>query len=192
MKKLLLIFALLLIGCTTFAVDIFDDDTDITALEGNNRVEYLQDLKREIFSHDCAFSLESDEFKKMIKTHKKDKNYVENYYAAQAGYTSFKENNISGMFTPKMDLMYMYALQEKHNIRITYYYNAIGHLKYIDFMYGNYPSFPYFARKYTTGGNLYSTLYCINEMTQIKFNKDGSTAEIWYKGKLIDKIKNIG
>ena len=64
MKKLLLIFALLLIGCATFAVDIFDDDTDITALEGNNRVEYLQDLKREIFSHDCAFSLESDEFKK--------------------------------------------------------------------------------------------------------------------------------
>ncbi len=190
MKKLLLIFALL-IGCTAFAVDIFDDTTDITKLDNNGKLTYLTDLKQEIFSHDCAFSLESDEFKKMIKTHKKDKNYIENYYAAQAGYTSFKNNNISGMFSPKMDIMYMYALQEKQNIRITYYYNAIGHLKYIDFMYGNYPNFPYFARKYTTRGNLHSTLYCIDEMTQIKFNQDGSIAEIWHKGKQIDKIKNI-
>ena len=32
------------------------------------------------------------EFKKIISEHKKDKNYTENYYAAQGGYKYFKNN----------------------------------------------------------------------------------------------------
>lgn len=189
-KKLLTIFAIL-IGSSVLAFDTPDENFDINTITGGDRFQYVQGVKAYTFSKDCAFKLETDEFKKMIKEHKKDNNYPENYYAAQSGYTSFKGNNLSAMFTPKMDIMYLYAVQPQNNVRTTFYYNAIGHLKYIDFSYGNYPNYPYYARKYTKSGKLINTLYCPDEMTQIKFNKDGSTAEIWYKGKVIEKIKEL-
>lgn len=189
-KKLLVILGIL-IGCSVYAFDETEPSVDFNSLTGGNRFEYIKNVKSMVFSKDCAFKLESPEFKKIINEHKKDSNYPENYYAAQTGYTSFKNNNLSAMFTPKMDVMYMYAVQEQTNLRITYYYTVLGHLKHIDFMYGNYPNYPYYARKYSPRGKLQTTLYCPDERTQVKFNKDGTSAEVWYKGVIIEKINKI-
>ena len=72
--------------------------------------EYVNIAKTEVFNNDFVRNFESQEFKDIVAKHKKDNNYLENYYAAQSGYKYFKNNNLSGIFT-KMDIMYMYTLQ---------------------------------------------------------------------------------
>lgn len=175
LKKLFVILILLLGGI------VFAEETPTFT------PEFVQQIKTAVFSKDCVYKLETPEFKKIIQDHKKDTNYLENYYAAQSGYTYFKNNNLSAMFTPKMDVMYMYSLQETNNLRIIYYYNIWGRLQNIDFLYDNYPSYPYFSRKYNSRGKLLNTTFYSDEMTKIKFNNDGSKYEIYYKGKLFLK-----
>lgn len=188
MKKILFLLFVLFFGCTSYALENIEQPEDITTLNNSDRLTYIRNVKNVIFAKDCAFKLESPEFKKLIKDYKKDKNYPENYYAAQAGYTYFRNNNISALFTPKMDVMYQYSIQEPDNMRIVYYYTMLGNLKYIEFLYGSYPNYPYYVRKYCRSGKLITTTYIPDKTTEIKFNKDGSNAMITCKGKVINNL----
>jgi len=188
-KYFVLLLMFILSSISSFATDALRQETfDISNLSNSERFDYVKTIKNDVFSENGIYKLESPEFKQLIKEHKKDKNFPENYYAAQSGYTYFKENNLSSMFTPKMDVMYMYSVQSRNNLRIIYYYSILGNLKYIEFLYGNYPNYPYYVRKYARCGKLNTTIYNVDERTEIKFNKDGSSATINYKGKIIGNL----
>ena len=138
--------------------------------------EYINIAKSEVFSKDLIRNIETTEFKDIVAKHKKDNNYLENYYAAQSGYKYFKNNNLNGIFT-KMDIMYMYTLQERSNLRVIYYYDIFGNLKDIEFLYGNYPAYPYFSRKYTVKGKFKSAAYYFNKSDVVNFDKSGNTKQ---------------
>lgn len=144
--------------------------TSLTAFAIDN----IADIKSTLFSKNCIYKLDTKEFKTLIQQHKKDTNYLENYYATQSGYKYFKNNDLKGYFTPKLDILYMYSLQERNNPRIVYYYNIWGQLQNLDIINGEYPAYPYFARKYKPNGQLINTTYYPNKNEQIIFNKDGS------------------
>ena len=68
----------------------------------------------------------------------------------------------------------MYTLQERSNLRVIYYYDIFGNLKDIEFLYGNYPAYPYFSRKYTIRGNFKSAAYYFNKNDVVNFDKSGN------------------
>lgn len=165
LKKVGILFFVFCIGCCVFAVNNITSDD-------------IFEIKTALFSKNYNQKLDSNEFNTLIKQHKKDTNYLENYYAVLSGYKSYKNNNLKGFFTKKFDIMYLYSLQERNNPRIVYYYNIWGKLQNVEFIHGEYPAYPYFSRKYKPNGQIVDSTYFPSKENSIVFNKDGSKYKI--------------
>lgn len=139
----------------------------------NGKIEEKQNLKQE--------------FKGLIK----DKNHLNNYYAASAGYKELDENNISAFYFKNQKHIYMYALQNKKDISKIYYYSALGKMKYIDFVFGEYPDYPYYSIQYRVSGKPVSAIYFVSKDTQYLFTPDGEFTGVWYKHNLYSKDSKI-
>ena len=169
MRNIILLLLIFMFGNITYS---FDENTVLI-----NDIKDINSIKAILYSKECQTKLNTPEFKKIINEHKKDKNYTENYYAAQGGYKYFKNNYLKA-YTTKMDLMYMYSLQEHNNLRLIYYYSILGNLKYVDILYNNYPNYPYYSRKYSKSGKLISSSYYPDKNNEIVFYNDGSNYKI--------------
>lgn len=152
--------------------------------------------KEEIISeiHDIIFENPIEkipDFKSLFKDKLKDKNHTEHYYAASAGYKEFKDYNISAFYMGKMKSLYMYALQEKKDLSKAYYYDALGHLKYVDFIEGEYPMYPYYSIQYKISGKPVSAIYYISKDCQYLYTPEGKFEGVWYKHNLYNKKNKI-
>ena len=85
----------------------------------------------------------------------------------------------------------MYALQDKKDTQCIYYYDALGNLRYIDFIFGEYPDYPYYTIKYQTNGNPISAIYNVSNDTQYMFNPDSTFKGVWYKHNLYDEHSEV-
>lgn len=145
--------------------------------------------------HDIIFedkdSLEKMKIKKQFKEILKDKNFKEHYFAASAGYEEYKDFNISAFYYKKQKNIYMYALQNKKDITKSYYYDALGHLRYVDFIFGEYPEYPYYSYQYRISGKPVSAIYYVSKDTQYLFSPDGEFTGVWYKHNLYDKHSKV-
>lgn len=145
--------------------------------------------------HDIIFENESlpkiENFKSQFKELKKDKNYKEHYLAASAGYKEFKDNNISAFYYKKQKHIYMYALQNKKDVSKSYYYDALGNLRYIDFNFGEYPEYPYYTIQYRISGEPVSAIYYVSKDNQYLYEPDGTFKGVWYKHNLYDRKSKV-
>lgn len=132
-----------------------------------------------------------DNFKSQFKDKLKDKNQREHYFAASAGYKEYKNYNISAFYYKKQKHIYMYALQDKKDVSKSYYYDALGKLRYIDYNFGEYPDYPYYTIQYNTSGKPISAIYYVSKDNQYLYNTDGSFKGVWYKHNLYDKDSKI-
>lgn len=139
----------------------------------NGKIEEKQNLKQE--------------FKELIK----DKNHLNNYYAASAGYKDLEDNNISAFYFKNQKHIYMYALQNKKDISKIYYYSALGKMKYVDFVFGEYPDYPYYSIQYKISGKPVSAIYFVSKDTQYLFTPDGDFTGVWYKHNLYNKNSKV-
>ena len=121
----------------------------------------------------------------------KDKNHYENYMAAAAGYKEFKGNNISAFYVKRTAHLYMYALQDQKDLSKDYYYDAMGTLRYVDFIEGEYPDYPYYAIQYRITGKPVSAIYYVSKDCQYVYKPDGEFEGVWYKHKLYNKKNKI-
>jgi len=190
MKRLILLISLILsTALHTYAFTSNEyNSQDLSNMNLQEKTQYVKQIKTLLFAKDCKYKLETPEFIHIIATHRKDKQYPDQYYAAQTGYDSYNNADLTAMFTKHMNIMYMYGVQEKDNSRIIYYYNVFGSIQLLDFMYENYPNYPFYTRKYKKSGDLINSVYCPDEKTKIKFNTKGTKAEIWINEELTDKI----
>ena len=131
------------------------------------------------------------DFKSQFKDRLKDKDHWDNYMAASAGYKEFNGNNISAFYYKKMKNIYMYAIQDKKDVSKAYYYDALGNLKYVDFIYGEYPDYPYYSIQYKISGKPVSAIYFVSKDCQYLFNPDGEFEGVWYKHNLYNKESEI-
>ena len=161
MKKILLVL-LLFFQTAAFAsfndiyiADIKYDWINKSALEKEAIISEVKDI---IFETPLD---KQKNFKAQFKDRIKDKNHLENYYAASAGYKEFKDNNISAFYYKKMKNIYMYALQDKKDVTKAYYYDAMGTLRYVDFNFGEYTDYPYYSIKYRISGTAVSAIYFV-------------------------------
>ena len=193
MKKIILILMLIIVQPIVFANwhDVFVANLQYDWID-KSEVE-----KEAIISevHDIIFqeseTLEKKSVKKENKDWLKDKDYVEHYMAASAGYKEYKNFNISAFYNGKSKYIYMYALQDKQDLSKSYYYDALGHLKYIDYIYGDYPEYPYYALQYRVSGKPVSAVYYVSKDNQYLYTPKGEFQGVWYKHNMYDKHSKI-
>lgn len=131
------------------------------------------------------------DFRSQFKDKLKDKNYKEHYFAASAGYKEYKGYNISAFYYKKQKHIYMYALQDKKDVSKSYYYDALGHLVYVDFNFGEYPEYPYYTIQYKISGTPVSAIYYVSKNNQYLFTPNGEFTGVWYKHNLYDKHSKV-
>jgi hypothetical protein len=144
--------------------------------------------------HDIIFEepvTKRTDLKSLFADKLKDKNHLENYLAASAGYKEFKGNNISAFYYKRMKNLYMYALQDKKDVTKAFYYDAMGTLRYVDFINGEYPDYPYYSIQYRINGTPVSALYFVSEDCQYVFKPNGEFEGVWYKHKLYNKKNKV-
>lgn len=177
MKKIFILFSIItMIVLPCFAEDFEVQTQDILSMDKYTQTKYIQQIKTFIYGNDCKYKINTPEFKKIILEHKRDKNYPETYYASQSDYDYYNSLKLESYYTKYLNILYMYTIQEQENLRIIYYYNPVGKLVFVEFIYGNYPNYPFFTRKYSKKGTLIESTYAINETTKIKFNTKGTKA----------------
>jgi len=193
MFKKLLITLCMLIPLTAsanfndvYVANIQYDWINKTALEKEAMISEIHDI---IFGEQ---TLEKrTDLKTLFKDKLKDKNHLDNYLAAAAGYKEYKGNNISAFYYKRMKNPFMYALQDKADTSNAFYYDAMGTLRYIDFIDGDYPDYPYYAIQYRINGTPVSAIYFISEDCQYLYKPNGEFEGVWYKHKLYNKQNKV-
>ena len=194
MKKIKLILSFLLLSQALalanyndiYIADIQYDWIDKSEVEKEAIISEVHDI---IFENENLPKIEN--FKSQFKNLTKDKNYREHYLAASAGYKEYKDNNISAFYFKKQKHIYMYALQNKKDVSKSYYYDALGNLRYIDFNFGEYPEYPYYTIQYNMSGNPVSAIYYVSKDNQYLYEPDGTFKGVWYKHNLYDRKSKV-
>ena len=81
----------------------------------------------------------------------------------------------------------LYPNKYKNNPRTIYYYDALGHLKYIDMISENYPNFPYWSKQYKVSGKMISAIYFVSHDMQYMYEPDGEFQGVWFMDKRYDR-----
>lgn len=193
MKKIFYIITALFIfqitACASYndvlVADISYDWINKSEVERETMIEEVKDI---IFENPVT---KDKSLKKACKDKLKDKDRIEHYMAASAGYKEYNGYNISAFYYKNKKYIYMYALQDKKDLTKKYYYDALGHLKYVDYIYGEYPEYPYYAIQYKISGKPVSAIYYASRDSQYMYNPDESFVGLWYKYNLYDKHSKI-
>lgn len=193
MKKYIIAFAIFIVTQALvlanyndiYVANIQYDWINKTDVEKESIINEVHDI---IFENDIT---KQSGFKNIVKDRLKDKNHIEHYMSASAGREECGEYNISAFYYKKQKNIYMYALQDKKDLTKAYYYSALGHLVYVDFIYGEYPDYPYYAIQYKVSGKPISAIYYTSKDNQYLFDPDGTFKGVWYKHNLYDKHSKV-
>ncbi len=192
MIKKLFLFLFLTIPLSVYAgyndiyvADIQYDWINKSAMEKEEMISEVHDI---IFENPIE---QRKDLKQLFKDKLKDKNHIKNYMAASAGYEEYENNYISAFYYKKKKYIYMYALQDKKDVTKAYYYDALGNLRYIDFINGEFPDYPYYTIQYSITGKPISAIYNISKDCQYLYKPNGDFEGVWYKHKLYNKINKV-
>ena len=195
MKKL---FCLICLFCISHSVanasytDLFIADIEYDWINKSmvEKESIINEISEIIFEEQKNLS-ERKELKSLYKDKLNDKMRKEHYFAASAGHKEYGENNLSAFYYKKQKHIYMYALQNKKDISKIYYYDALGNLKYVDEVFGEYPDYPYYTIQYRITGKPVCASYYISKDTQYIYEPDGTFRGVWYKHNLYDKHSKV-
>lgn len=163
------------------------DWLDITQ---TGRDAVIERYKSELFGDDTIYKYDKKEFKSEYKDFLKDADYERHYMLTKNDVKETDDENLCGFYRGKV--LISYAVQYKNDLRTVYYYDALGHLRYIDKFSENYPKFPYMSKQYRVNGTLVSAIYFMSHDMQYMYNNDGSFNGVWYKDKMYDaKAKQV-
>ena len=145
------------------------------------RDNIIRNYKNIIFGEDTVYKYKKKDFKKMYKEFVKDEAYKTHYIETQEGITETNSYRLSGFFKGK--ILICYAIQYKNNPQKVYYYDALGHLKFVDVISENYPNFPYWSLQYKIDGDMISAIYIESKDLQYMYKPNGDFIGVWFKDK---------
>lgn len=206
MKKLVILICLLMLGKVAISADfdqvVVKENTPASiVLTGNlvfdwlditqtGRDAVIERYKSELFGDDTIYKYDKKEFKSEYKDFLKDADYERHYMLTKNNVKETDNENLCGFYRGKV--LISYAVQYKNDLRTVYYYDALGHLRYVDKFSENYPKFPYMSKQYRVNGTLVSAIYFMSHDMQYMYNNDGSFNGVWYKDKMYDaKAKQV-
>lgn len=124
------------------------------------------------------------EFKKSFDIYLKDNENKIHYYQAKNRILATEKYNISGFF--KGNLLIMYAIQYKDDILHNYYYDAFGHLTFVDYISYDYPSYPYFSKQFYKNGKVVAYFYYLSDNMQFIFDDKFKFKGVWQNKNMYD------
>ena len=158
---------------------------DWLLISQEEREQIIANYKNIIFGEDTVYKYKRKDFKNLYKSALKDFDYLTHYIQAQDGVTETRDYNLSAFYSGKT--LIIYAIQYKNNLKSVYYYDAFGHLRYVDVLSDNYPNFPYWSMQYSVSGKMVSAIYFVAHDMQYMYKPNGDFQGVWFKDKMYDK-----
>lgn len=153
------------------------------------RDENIAQIKNILFNDDTILKYKKSEFKNKNKTFWRDKNYLKNYEDIMNGKKEDSEKNYCGFYLGK--LLIAYGIQYKNDMKNIYYYDAMGHLRWIDVFSSQYPNFPYWSYQYYRNGELVAAYYYVSGIDQYVFDEKKKFRGRWYKDKMYNRNAKV-
>lgn len=154
------------------------------------RDENIQQIQNILFNEKTVLKYNKKAFREEYKSFLKDKDSMQHYIDVSNGKKEDSDRYYAGFFL-KNGLLIAYGFQYKNNMRNIFYYDAMGHLRFVDIYSPTYPKFPYYALQYDTTGKLIGTIYFVNEYDQYIFNPDKTFKGRWYKENMYDRKAKV-
>lgn len=203
MKKLVILTLLLMLGKAALSADLdtippeknADENSivltgelvfdwlDISQVKRDEAIDYYRSL---LFDENTVYKYKRKAFREQYKDHLKDPKFKEHYMLVKNGVKETDTENLCGFYY-KDNLLISYAIQYKDDLKTVYYYDAYGHLRYIDKFSDNYPNFPYMSKQYRANGSLVSAIYFMSHDMQYMYESDKEFKGAWYKDKMYDR-----
>ncbi len=205
MKKIVISILLLFLALPVFAEPIIEDmvpgiqdvkpiECEVTfdwisktQLQRDENIKQIQDI---LFNEKTVLKYDKKEFRAKYKEFYKDKNSMQNYMDISNGKKEDKDRYYAAFFL-KNGLLIAYGIQYKNNMQNIYYYDAMGHLRFIDIYSETYPNLPYYALQYSTSGKLIGTIYFVSVYDQYIYSPDKSFKGRWYKENMYNKKAKV-
>lgn len=203
MKKILILIILFFTALPVFSSPIVETPVpteDSKPLEASvsfdwisksqmQRDENIAQIKSVLFKDDTILKYKKNEFKKQNATFWRDKNYLKNYEDVMNGKKEDADKNYCGFYLGK--LLIAYGIQYKNNMKSIYYYDAMGHLRWIDVFASPYPNFPYWSYQYYRNGELVAAYYYVSDVDQYIFDSNKKFRGRWYKDKMYNRNAKV-
>lgn len=158
-----------------------------TQLQRDENIKQIQDI---LFNEKTVLKYPKKEFRAQNAEFIKDKDSMQHYMDISNGKKEDADKYYAGFFL-KNGLLIAYGIQYKNNMKNIYYYDAMGHLRFIDYYSETYPKFPYYALQYDTSGKLIGTIYFVNQFDQYIYNPDKSFKGRWFKEKMYNRNAKV-
>ena len=192
MKKIIiclfLIFCMVVSNSTTaFADEEFDyvgGGFDWLYINNDQRKERVVEIFNLMFPKGYVTNFPKGFLKDKLKTYLKNKNHKVHYDAVCNGYTHYRDVDLQPITMGSSKVVYMYALQYTKYPQRTFYYDATGRLKFVDFRYGGYPEYPFYTKKYSIDGKLIRAMYLQNPNIMYIFGEKGTFVGVKYGNEI--------
>ena len=191
MRKIFLIILVLIFQSLSIHAEILNGEVtfDWISKTQMERDENILLIKNLLFNSQTVKDYGRKYMKTVYKNYMKDSNHLNNYSQIADGKTEDETRNYCAFYWKKY--LIAYGIQYKKNPNKNYYYNAMGHLKWIDFFSDEYPDFPYKTYQYEMNGKLKAVYYYMTSYDQYIYDANGKFQGRWYKDKMYDRKANI-
>lgn len=182
--KLLITFAITTMINTNVFADTFGNvgvNFDWMYLSKTEKETRVTEVFNIMFPKGYVTNFPRGMLKNKLKAFLKDEDYQIHYDAVCAGYKQYNGVELEPFYLGKSNNVYMYALQYKDEPLKTFYYDAMGRLRFVDFKYGGYPQYPFYIKKYSTNGKLIRSMYLKDEDTMYIYSNKGEFIGVKYK-----------
>lgn len=169
-----------------FEIGVSFDWISKTQLQRDENIKQIQNI---LFTDKTTVKYPKKTFKEMYKTFWRDKDYLNTYEAISNGKKEDDQKHYCGFFVKK--LLIAYGFQYKNNMKNIYYYDAMGHLRWVDVFSAEYPKFPYWSYQYYRNGELVAAYYYISDYDQYVFTPDKKFKGRWYKEKMYNRNAKV-
>ena len=154
------------------------------------RDENIKQIQSILFNEKTVLKYPKKEFKAQNAEFLKDKDSMKHYIDISQGKKEDADKYYAGFFL-KNGLLVAYGIQYKNNMKNIFYYDAMGHLRFVDYYSDNYPKFPYYALQYDVNGKLIGTIYFVSVYDQYIFNPDKTFKGRWYKENMYNRNAKV-
>lgn len=153
------------------------------------RDENIKEIQKILFNGNAAVKYTRKSFKSTYSGFLKEKDYLTLYDEISKGKKEDENRYYCGFYAGK--LLIAYGIQYKNNMKNIYYYDAMGHLRWVDIFSDNYPEFPYWSYQYYRNGQIVAAYYYVSDYDQYVFDSDKNFKGRWYKENMYNRNAKV-
>jgi len=182
--KIITVFIIMITTFQSTYADSFGNvgvNFDWLYLSKEEKESRVTDVFNKMFPKGYVTNFPRGMLKTKLKNYLKDKDYKIHYDAVCAGYKLYNGISLEPFYLGKSDNVYMYAAKFNNEPLKTFYYDALGRLRFVDFTYGGYPQYPFYIKKYAINGKLIRAMYMKDEDTMYIYSNKGAFIGVKFK-----------